>query len=82
MNRGKTRSSLLGLVAVYLLYIAYELFQGRNDPETTMTPAARILFIVFFVLASVAILIYAYRIWKKSGQEEEKTPRDQNESLK
>lgn len=69
-------------MAVYLLYIAYELFQGRNDPETTMTPAARILFIVFFVLASVAILIYAYRIWKKSGQEEEKTPRDQNESLK
>ena len=82
MNSGKTRSGLIGLVAAYLIYIAYELYQGRNDPETTMTPAVRIICIVFFGVVSIALLVYAYRIWKQSSREEEKPPEEEDESLK
>ena len=82
MNNGKNRASLLGVVAVYLLYLSYELFQGRNDPNTTMTPTARILFIVFFILAAAGLLVYAVRVWKRSGEEEQKPPQDDNNNLK
>ena len=70
MNNGKTRSSLMGIVAFYLLYISYQLFQGRNDPESTMSPVVTILFIIFFVCAAAGVLIYAFKLWKKSEKEE------------
>ena len=83
MNQGKTRSSLLGIVGAYLLYTAYELFEGRGDPNTTMTPAIRILFIAFFALAGAAILVYAWRVWKNSGKEEkEEPPKEDDNTLK
>ena len=83
MNNGKTRASLMGIVAAYLLYTAYELFQGRNDPETTMTPAAMILFITLFVGAAVALAIYAYRLWKRSAKEDPDPPQQEDrDSLK
>lgn len=71
MNSGKTRSTLMGVVGAYLLYTAYELFRDRGDLNTTMTPLARILFIALFVLAGAALLVYAVRIWKRSGESEE-----------
>ena len=83
MNNGKTRASLMGIVAAYLLYTAYELFQGRNDPETTMTPAAMILFIALFVGAAVALAIYACRLWKRSAKEDPDPPQQEDrDSLK
>ena len=83
MNNGKNRASLLGVVALYLLYLSYELFQGRNDPNTTMTPAARILFIALFVISAVGILFYAIRVWQRSRREDEQQPpQDDKNSLK
>ena len=83
LNNGKTRASLFGLVALYLLYISYQLFQGRNETDTTMTPAARYLFIALFVIASVLVLIYAWRTWKHSKQEDDAPPQeDDKTSLK
>jgi hypothetical protein len=79
---GKNRSYLIGIVALYLLYISYELFQGRGETNTTMTPTARILFIVFFILAAAGLLVYAVRVWKRSGEEEQKSPQDDNNNLK
>ena len=82
LNKEKTRSSLLGLVEFYLLYLAYELYQGRNDPNTTMTEGMAILFTVMFILAAAGLLIYAFREWKRSGQQEEEPPKDDQNSLK
>lgn len=84
MNNGKTRSSLLGVVGAYLLYTAYQLFEARGDTNTTMTPAVRILFIVFFVAAGAALLVYAVRVWKNSDKEqkEEEKERQDETSLK
>ena len=81
MNQQKTRSSLYGIVAAYLLYIAYGLFRDRNSADTTMTPAARILFIALFVLAAGALLVYAWRTWKQGSKEEDQPPEDKT-SLK
>lgn len=80
MNRDKTRSSLLGIVAGYLLYLAYQLFQGRDDADTTMTPFARYAFIALFVIAGVSLIAYAWREWKRSGKEEKKTPSDEEDN--
>lgn len=83
MNNGKTRATLLGIVAAYLLYTAYELFEGRNDPNTTMTLPVMILFIVLFVIAAGFLAVYACRVWKRSKQEEEEQPaQEDGESLK
>ena len=80
---GKTRAGLLGAAALYLLYISYQLFQSREDTNTTMTPAIRILFIVFFAAAAVALLCYAVYIWRQSVREDEqKPPEDDPKSLK
>ena len=83
MNNAKNRSTLLGVVGAYLIYLAWQLFDGRGETDTTMAPAVRIIFTVFFVLAGAAILIYAVRVWRSSGKEEEQEkPKDDENSLK
>ena len=82
MNNGKTRASLLAIAAVYLLHLAYELFQDRGNTETTMSPAARILFIVLFAAAAAGLLIYAYRIWQNSKKEQPPPQQKDEDSMK
>ena len=81
MINGKTRASLIALVAAYLLYTVYGLFQESED--TTMAPAVRILFIVFFSVAAVGLLVYAYSVWKNSDKkDQEDASKDDKNSLK
>ena len=82
MNNGKTRSSLLGVAGGYLIYLAWQLFDARNDPNTTMTTVPRILFIALFVLAGAALLIYAFRSWKNSEKEEKENPPEDPNAMK
>ncbi len=83
MNNQKTRATLLGVVAAYLLYTAYQLYEGRTNPDTTMTPFVMILFIVLFVLAAAGLLIYAWKTWKQADKEEKENPSpDDPNSLK
>ena len=73
----------MGIAAMYLLYISYELFQGREDTNTTMTPAARILFIALFVVSAIALLWYTVHIWRQSAKEDgQEQPKDDPNSLK
>ena len=81
MNKANVRSGLFALVAVYMIKIAYDLYQARLDPDTTMTDTARILFMVFFALAGVALLVYSAVIWnrgRKQQQEEQKEEEEEN----
>lgn len=70
MYMKKARSGLYAAAAVYLLYLAYGLFKGRNDPESTMAPALVILFIVLFALAGGALLVYSILAWNRARAEE------------
>ena len=66
MNSGKTRASLMGIVGIYLLNLAYELFRDRNQ-ESAMTMPVRILFIVLFLVFAVGLMVYR-AICKKREQ--------------
>ena len=83
---GKNRSYLMGIVGGYLIYIAYELCLNRNDQNTTMTPAARIAFIVFFGLVGIALLVFAFRLWvaanKAEKEKKDEDPPENENSLK
>ncbi|MBR2287760.1 MAG: hypothetical protein IJ865_05905 [Clostridia bacterium] len=80
MNSGKSRATLLGIVGVYVIYLAYQLSEGRAETDTTMSPGARYAFIALFVLCGIAVLVYALRVWKRSGEEEQQ--QDDGERLK
>lgn len=85
MKQDKTRASLMAIVSAYMFYLAYQLFQGRDEADGAMSPAARIAFIVLFVAAGVAVGVYAWNIWKQSKKpkEEEPPPRDdQDDTMK
>ena len=70
MNRPKNRSYLMGVVGGYLLYMAWQLFDNRNNPDSTMAPWVCIMFAVLFVIIGVGLMIYAFRIWKIADREE------------
>ena len=74
----------MGIVGGYLIYTAWQLFQGRNDPETTMTIGVMILFMVLFVIAGVGLMVYAVILWKKGMAEdkEEKQVKEEEDGLK
>ena len=82
MNQGKNRATLMGVVAAYLLYLAYGLLQDRTDPDTTMAPIARFGFIALFVIAAAAIGYYAVTLWRKSGKTREAPPKDDEDGIK
>lgn len=84
MNGEKTRSCLMGIVGGYLVYTAWQLYQGRNDPETTMTAGMMILFVALFVIAGVGLMAYAVILWKRGMAEdkEEKQTKEEEDSLK
>lgn len=69
-SRNKTRSGILGAAGVYLLYLAYSLFDGRNDPEAAMSPLVRVLFVLLFAGVGGAVLVYAARLWIRARKEE------------
>ena len=83
---GKNRSYLMGIVGGYLIYIAYELFANRNDQNTTMSPAVRIAFIVFFILVGIGLLVFAFRLWfaanKAEKEKKDEQPPENENSLK
>ena len=82
MDFRKARPAIIGAAALYLLYIAYELFEGRSNPETDMSLPLRYVFIGFFVLAAAALVVYAYRLWaaqrRQDREGQEKPPEDEN----
>ncbi len=77
MNNKKSRAGLLAVAAGYLLYLSWQLFEHRGDTDTTMTPFMRYLFISIFVIAAAGIGVYAFRVWKAGGKEEERKQDDE-----
>lgn len=65
MNGKKTRASLFVLVAAYLIYLCYGLFQGRLDASTTMSSWVRYASIGVFVVSAVVLAVYAFCLWKQ-----------------
>ncbi len=84
---GKNRSYILGVAGGYLVYLAYQLFENRSNPEAGMSPALRILFMSLFTVIGIGLMIYAIRIWKAADREEkdrkeEENPEEDGKTLK
>ena len=67
---GKNRSYVLGVAGGYLLYLDYQLYENRNNPEAGMSSAVRILFMILFLLAGIGLMVFAFRLWFKADREE------------
>lgn len=70
MNNG-TRSSIYAAVAAFLLFTAWDLLKS-NDPNSTMTPTVKTIFVVFFAIAGVALIGLAWWTWKNRNKLDEK----------
>ena len=75
MNPNTGRSSIFAIVGGYLIYMAYEILKNMIDQvPTTMPPAIQITVIVLFTGIGVALLVFAWKIWKKGREDQDKTP--------
>jgi len=63
-NQG-THAMLLALVGGYILYIAWHLLENLLSGVEDIPRAAAIAAIVFFALAGIGVLIYAWKTWRK-----------------
>lgn len=75
----KTSGSICGFAALYMWYIAYQLYPGFN-PDTTMPPVAAWLFMIFFAAAGVVLAVIGWKQYRAADKEEQE--RKDNESLK
>jgi threonine/homoserine/homoserine lactone efflux protein len=77
MKSSSGRSSLMALVGVYLLYTAWEMYGGMQS--SSMAPWLSILFIVFFVLAGIGVLVFAWLIWKRGREGKDQEEQEDHE---
>ena len=76
-NPNMGRSSIFAIVGAYQIYMAYELLKGLIDKTpTTMPQIVQILFIVLFTGIGIALLVFAWKMWKKGREDQDKNPVD------
>ena len=73
----KTSGSICGFAALYMWYIAYQLYPGR-EADTTMSPLAAWFFIVFFAVAGLVLAVIAIRQYRTAAAEEKHKEDDEN----
>ena len=66
----KARPLLLGGAGIYLVYTAFSLFKERSEAGSVMPLWLNILFSALFVLAAVAIFVYAVVLWRRADKSE------------
>ena len=80
MNSSTGRSSLIAIAGAYIIYLAYELLKNLIDNvPTTMPRVVQILAIVLFAGAGIALLVFAWKIWKKGREDQDENPVDLTE---
>ena len=75
MNQSTGRASIFAVVGGYLIYMAYELLKNLiDDIPTTMSRFVQILFIVLFTGIGITLIIFAWKVWKKGKEDQDKNP--------
>ncbi len=70
MRNEKIHSTLLGVVGGYILYLAYQLFEKYRAGTKEMPDAVFIAAIIFFTIAGIGTLIFAWKTWRKATKED------------
>lgn len=66
MDRDKIRKGIYAIAGVYLLYTAWQLFQGLDETENKMLMTA---FTILFVIMGVALIAWsAWSMYKENAQ--------------
>ncbi len=75
MNPNMGRSSILAVVGGYLIYLAYEMLKNLIDNiPTTMPRWLQITVIVLFTGIGIALLVFAWLVWKKGRVDQDQNP--------
>lgn len=77
MNPNTGRSSIFAIVGAYLIYLAYGMLKDKiAQVPTTMPAFLQILFIVLFTGIGIALLVFAWKFWKKGREDQDQNPVD------
>ena len=77
MNPSTGRASLFAVAGGYVIYLAYELLKNLIDNvPTTMPRWLQILAIILFAGTGGALLVFAWRVWKKGREDQDENPVD------
>lgn len=67
----------MAIAGGYIIYLAYELLKNLLDNvPTTMPRAVQILAIILFAGAGCALLVFAWKLWKKGREDQDQNPVD------
>lgn len=77
MKNKNTHSMLLTLVGGYVLYIAYHLFENLRSGAEDMPRGVAIAAIAVFAVAGLAVIAYAWKLWRESKREEKQAREDE-----
>ncbi len=77
MKNQSVHATMLMLVGGYVLYIAYQIFNGLRLGKDEMPFWLGVAAVVFFVLAGLGVLFYAWKVWQDSRRED--PPADEND---
>ena len=66
---------LFGVAGGYLIYLAYDLAKDLTENGETSMPAwLQILIAVLFAGIGLALLVFAWKFWKKGRQDHDRNP--------
>lgn len=71
MKNSSVHAMLMALVGGYVLYIAYQLFDKLQSGAEEMPFWLCVAAIAFFALAGLAVILYAWKLWRDGKQEEQ-----------
>ena len=77
-NKDKSRATIYGLAAVYLLYLAIKMFSERNIGDESNF-IRMLVFAIIFVIAAVGLLIFSFVILKRCADEKKKLTEKKDE---
>ena len=70
MNNDKLRAGIYSMAAIYLLYTAMQLYKEVGN----------VIAAVFFVIAAIGMIVFAFKIAKKVTEEEKKLAEESKEA--
>ena len=76
--QNRNRAMLLGVVGVYVIYLAYEIMRDGLAGKTSMAMWLCVLCTVLMGCAGIAVLILAWKVYKTKDAEEDEKPEDPN----
>lgn len=79
--KSKGQAAFYAIAGGYLLYLAYQLFEGRTD-NAGVNDVTALLFSILFAVAGIAILIYTAIMYQKILKEESHRPTEAEEGNK